>query len=168
LPAGLAEQPDDPGNTQSATLLRVGCGGEHGERIGAGQIVEGGQCGRVVLPQHRPGRVDGALPGPNHRLVRPSCHLDVFGDRGVAGHRPVMDPVQPDNLGQHMRIPRIGLRPRRDVPFPVAGGLDRVDRPHLVAGRDQRLHPRPAIGFNPDQHLIGLIPIAEVVADQSV
>jgi hypothetical protein len=34
-----------------------------------------------------------------------------FGDLGVAGDPAVMRPIQPDDLGQQMRIRGIGLRP---------------------------------------------------------
>jgi hypothetical protein len=52
------------------------------------------------------------------------------------------------------------------VPLPVAGGLDRVDRPHLIARRDQGLHPRAAVGLDPDQHLVRLVVITQMVRDQ--
>jgi hypothetical protein len=37
--------------------------------------------------------------------------LDVFGDLGVAGDPAVMRPIQPDDLGQQMRVRGIRLRP---------------------------------------------------------
>jgi hypothetical protein len=43
--------------------------------------------------------------------MRPSCDLDVFGDLTVAGDPAVMRPIQPDDLGQQMRIRGIRLRP---------------------------------------------------------
>ena len=76
--------------------------------------------------------------------------------------------VEPDDLSQHVRVARIRLRTRRAVPVAVARGLDRVDRPHLVAGRQQRLHPRPPVGLDPDQHLIRLVVVAEMITDQAV
>ena len=98
----------------------------------------------------------------------PGGDLDVLGDLTVAGDRAVMRPVQPDDLGQQMRIRRIGLRPRRGVPFPVAGHLHRIDRIHHIAGRQQRLHPRPALGLDPDQHLIRLGRRVQMLSDQLV
>jgi hypothetical protein len=37
----------------------------------------------------------------------PDGHLDVLGDLGVPGDRPVMLAIQPDDLGQHVRIRRM-------------------------------------------------------------
>ncbi len=71
----------------------------------------------------------------------------MLGDVAVPSDGPVMVPVQTDNLGQHVRIPRVGLRPRRSMAVPVPRRLERVDRIHRVAGRDQRLHPRATIGL---------------------
>jgi hypothetical protein len=68
----------------------------------------------------------------------------------------VMGPVQPNNLGQQMRIARIRLRPRGGVPLPIARHLQRVDRIDQIAGRQQCLHPRAAVGLDPHQHLIRL------------
>jgi hypothetical protein len=80
--------------------------------------------------------------------------LDVFGDLAVAGDPAVMRPVQSDALGEQMRIRGIRLRPGRGMPFPVSSHLHRVDREHHIAGGQQRLHPRPSLGLNSDQHLI--------------
>jgi hypothetical protein len=38
------------------------------------------------------------------------------------------------------------------VALPVTGHRHRVDREHLVAGRDQRGDPGPAVGLDPDHH----------------
>lgn len=87
------------------------------------------------------------LPGPDHALMRPRDHLDVFGDVAVPGDRPVMRPVQPDQLGQYMRITPVALQPRRAMPFPIPRCLLRVHGVHGVSGGDQRLHPRTAVGL---------------------
>lgn len=92
----------------------------------------------------------------------------MLSDRGITCDRPVVRTVETDDLGQHMRIARIGLRLRGAVPFAVAGSLNRVDRPHLVAGRDQRLHPRTTVGLDPDQHLVRILVVAEMIRDQGV
>jgi hypothetical protein len=42
-----------------------------------------------------------------------------------------------------------------------------VDRVDPVPGRDQRLHPRAALGLDPDDHL-RLVHVAEVLADHGV
>jgi hypothetical protein len=86
--------------------------------------------------------------------MRPSCDLDMFGDLAVASDPAVMRPIQPDDLGQQMRIRGIRLRPGRGMAFPIPGHLQRVDREHHIPRRQQRLHPRPALGLNSDQHLI--------------
>jgi hypothetical protein len=75
--------------------------------------------------------------------MRPSCDLDMFGDLTVAGDPAVMRPIQPDDLGQQMRIRRIRLRPRRGMPFPIPCHLQRVNREHHITCGQQRLHPRP-------------------------
>jgi len=64
----------------------------------------------------------------------------------------MMRAVQPHNLGQHMRISGIRLRPRRGVPLPIPGHRHGIDREHLIAGSDQRLHPLATVGLDPDLH----------------
>jgi hypothetical protein len=54
------------------------------------------------------------------------------------------------------------------VPLAVARDLQRVDRINHAAGRDQRLHPRAAVGLDPDQHLVRLVSLAQVIRDQRV
>ena len=96
----------------------------------------------------------------------PGGDLDVLGDLRVPGDRAVMGPVQPDDLGQQMRIRGVGLRPRRGVPLPIAGHLHRVDRIDHIAGGQQRLHPRPPLGLDPDQHLVRLARRVQMLRDQ--
>ena len=52
--------------------------------------------------------------------------------------------------------------------YPIAGHLQRVDRKHDITGGQQRLHPRPAFGLDPDHHLIGLTGRVEMLSDQLV
>jgi hypothetical protein len=54
------------------------------------------------------------------------------------------------------------------MPFPIPGHLQRVDRKHHIAGRQQRLHPRPTIGFDPHLHLIRLSRRIQMFRDQLV
>jgi hypothetical protein len=54
------------------------------------------------------------------------------------------------------------------MPLPVPGSLQRVHREHPVAGGDQRLYPRAAVGLDPDDHLRVLFAFAQVSADQRV
>ena len=65
--------------------------------------------------------------------------------------------VQPDDLRQDVRVPGVGLRARRGMPLAIPGRLDRVDREHHIARGDQRLHPRPTVRLDPDQHIADLI-----------
>jgi hypothetical protein len=51
------------------------------------------------------------------------------------------------------------------VPFPVAGRLQRVDRVDLIAGGDQRLHPRAAFGLDAHDDRRHLVVITQVFAD---
>lgn len=88
--------------------------------------------------------------------MRPSCNLDMFGDLTVAGDPAVMHPIQPDDLGEQMGIRGVRLRPRHRMAFPIPCHLQRVDREYPIAGRQQRLHPRPSLGLDSDQHLIRL------------
>jgi len=52
--------------------------------------------------------------------------------------------------------------------FSVARRLQRVDRIDGVTGSDQRLDPRPAVGLDPDQHLLRLGTLLQVITDQGV
>ena len=54
------------------------------------------------------------------------------------------------------------------MPLPVARHLPGINRVDGVAGGDQRLHPRPAIGLDADHDLVGLSVVIEMVGDQRV
>jgi hypothetical protein len=54
------------------------------------------------------------------------------------------------------------------VPLAVAGHLQRVDRPHLVAGRQQRPHPRAPVGLDADYDLLRLGVLVLVLGEQLV
>ena len=84
--------------------------------------------------------------------MSPRGQLDRLGLRRVPGGRAVMRPVQPDDLSQQMRIRGVRLRPRRRVPFPVAGHRHRAGREHLIPGRHQRGDPRATLGPGPGLH----------------
>ncbi|GAA2407986.1 hypothetical protein GCM10010404_77530 [Nonomuraea africana] len=60
--------------------------------------------------------------------------------------------VGADHVGQHVRIGRVALGARYAQAFPIPCRLQRIDRQHRVSGRQQRLHPRAAVGFDPHQH----------------
>jgi hypothetical protein len=78
--------------------------------------------------------------------------LDRLGLLRVAGQRTMGGTVDPDDLGQQMRVGGIGLRTRGGVPSPITGHRHRIDREHLIPGRDQGGHPRTAVGLDPDLH----------------
>ncbi len=100
--------------------------------------------------------------------MRPRRQPDLLGQHTVTGRRAVVRPVQPHDLGQHMRITGVRLRPRHRVAFSVPGRLQRVDRIDGVAGRDQRLDPWAAVGLDSDQHLVRLGALGQMVTDQAV
>jgi hypothetical protein len=94
--------------------------------------------------------------------------LHRLGEFRVAGDWPVMRPVGADQLGEDVRVARVALRSAGAVPLAVAGDLQRVDRVDGVAGGDQGLHPRAAVGLDPDHDVSGLGVLAEMVGDQRV
>ena len=98
----------------------------------------------------------------------PGRDLDMLGELGVPSDRAVMRPVHPDDLSQQMSIRGIRLRPRRRMPLPIARHLHRVDRIDGVTGGQQRLHPRPPLGLDPNLHLIRLARRVKMFRDQLV
>ena len=72
--------------------------------------------------------------------------------RGVPGNRAVVCPIQTHTLGQQMRVTGVALGPRGGVALPVPCRRQRVDREHLVTCRDQRRHPRAAVGLDANLH----------------
>jgi hypothetical protein len=79
-----------------------------------------------------------------------------------------MGPVQADQFGQGVCVARVALGAGRAVPLAVAGHLQRIDRVDGVTGGDQRLHPGPTVGLDPDQHLGRFGVLGEVVSDQGM
>ena len=51
--------------------------------------------------------------------------------------------------------------------FAIPRRGQRVDREHLIAGREQGLHPGAAIGLYPDHDVVRFV-VAEVIGDQRV
>ena len=137
--------------------VRVGRGREQLEGVRRVQISEGLHRCRKELPQHPTQAQHVPGPVPDQALVAAGHQLDRLTQLGVPGDRAVMRPVQAHDLGQHMRIAGIRFRTGRRVPLPVTGHRHRVDREHLVPGRDQRLHPLPAVGLDPNLHSPGRI-----------
>jgi hypothetical protein len=85
--------------------------------------------------------------------MRPGHDLDRLGDVGVRGDRPQLVAAGAHHVGQGVRVGLVALGSGHRYQLPVPGGLFRVDPVNLVAGRDQRPHPRPAIGLDTHQHL---------------
>jgi len=85
--------------------------------------------------------------------MRPRQELHGVRKIAVPGDGPMVVTVQANDLGEHMRIAGVALRPRGGVPLSVAGGRQRVDREHLVASCAQGGHPRAAVGLNADNDL---------------
>jgi hypothetical protein len=54
------------------------------------------------------------------------------------------------------------------MPFPIPRHLQRVDRKHHIACRQQRLHPGPTVGLNSNQHLIQFTRRIQMLRDQLV
>ena len=98
-------------------------------------------------------RVDVPLPAPDQALVRPGQHLDRLGQRAVAGDLAVVVPVGADQVGQHLGIPAVGLRPRAAVPAAVAADGLWVDRIDLATGGQQRSDQQAPVGLNADRDL---------------
>jgi hypothetical protein len=82
--------------------------------------------------------------------------LDALGESSVTGDFAVVVAVSAYQLGEHLRVTRIGLRTRQGVPIPIPRRCFRVDRIHDVAGVDKGLHPQAPIRLDPDDHLAGI------------
>jgi hypothetical protein len=80
--------------------------------------------------------------------------LDGLGGFTVTGHRPQLSPVDADHVSQGMSVTFVALGPRGAIPFLEPAGLQRIDRIDLIASRDQRLHPRAAVGLDSDHNLV--------------
>jgi len=158
-PAGTFERRADLRPAQPGTLGRGRAAAQYRQRVSIGQIAEGDQGRRVVLPQRRAQRVGVPGAGPDQVLVTASQHLDCLRGRAVPGQRAVVVPVGADQIGQQLGVPGIGLRPGQVVPVPVAGHHQRIDRIHPIARRGQRVHPQAAIGLDPDHHLVRLLDV---------
>ena len=86
----------------------------------------------------------------------------------VARHRAQLVGIGAHHVGQHVRVAAVALGAGHAVPLPVPRRLQRVHREHHVPGRDQRGHPRAAVGLDPDDHLRIIRVLAQVLPDQLV
>ena len=151
-PTGTFQSRDDHGLAEPGSLVGVRCPAQQLQRVGCVQVLKGQQGRGKVLPQRRaqPGHVTAAVP--DQRLVGAGGQLDPLTQVGVLSDRSMMGSVQADHLGQQVRIGSIGLGSRGGVPLAVAGHRERVDREHLIAGRDQGRDPGPTVGLDADLH----------------
>ena len=134
-----------------------GSAAQNGQGITVVQIVERLQRRRVILPQRATQSVGVPGVGPDQVLVCPGQDLDRLDVWAVAGQRAVVVAVGADQVGQQLGVAGIGFRSRDLMAVAIAGDRQRVDREHLIPGRAQRRHPQPAIGFDTDHHLAGLL-----------
>jgi len=74
----------------------------------------------------------------------------------------------PDHVGQDVRVGLVALGARHRHHLPVPGGLLGVHPEHLVAGRDQRPDPGPAVDLDAHQHLRRISVIGQERGDQFV
>ena len=110
-----------------------------------------------------------AGPFPDQGLMGAGHHLDRLSPRAVAGDRSQLVSVGADHVRQHVRIGGVALGARNAQPVPEPGRLQRIDRQHRVPGGDQRRHPRPPVGLDPDHHLRILVrDLTELIADHRV
>lgn len=76
-----------------------------------GQINSGGgecvQGGGEKLPQRRPQPLQVPGPLPDQRLVHPRHEFEPLDRWAVSSHLPVVGPIKPDDLGQHVCIHRV-------------------------------------------------------------
>ena len=100
------------------------------ERVGCVEVLKGQQGRGKVLPQGGAQPCDMTAAVPDQRLVGARGQLDRLTQVGVLSDRSMVRSVQADDLGQQVRIGRIGLSSRGGVPLAVAGHRKRVDRDH--------------------------------------
>ena len=143
----------DLGAGQLLRAGRVGCPGQQLQVVRGVEVVERGHRGREVLQQLSPQPLCHRGPLPDQRLVRAGQHLDRLGRRAVPGRRAQLVRIGAHHIGQHVRVPAVALGPRHAMPAAVPGRLQRVHREHPVPRGDQRRHPRPAAGLDPDLNL---------------
>jgi hypothetical protein len=106
-----------------------------------------------------------ALPGPDQVLVRPGQDLNGARELGVAGDRAMVVSVGADQIGEQLGVAGVRLGPRGGVAVAVAADRQRVHCIDPVPGRKQRPDQQPAVGLDPDHHLLELL---GVLADQFV
>ena len=139
-----------------AAAAGIGARVQQLQRVGGGQIVEGLQRGREVLPQRRaqPQQRAACVPRSSVWCARATTLTPSASALSPATGRSWWASVRTMSAST-CASPASLLAPEVRVPLAVPGHLQRVDREHPVAGRDQRRDPRATVGLDPDQHLPG-------------
>jgi hypothetical protein len=89
--------------------------------------------------------------------VGPGQDLHCLCQLGVSGHLAVVVPVRPDEVGQDLGVPRVGLGSRGGVAVPVPGGREWVHRVDPVTSRHQCPHQQAPVGLDAHQDLAGVL-----------
>jgi hypothetical protein len=101
---------------------------------------------------------------PHRVLLGAGQHGDGLGQLGVRRQGPVRGQVGAQDVGQHERIPGVGLLAGHGVAVAVARDRHRVDRVHRSPGGPQAGHQQPAAGL--DRHRNRLLAGVAGVAQQ--
>jgi hypothetical protein len=86
-------------------------------------------------------------------------HLDRLGERAVTGDRAVVVAVGPDQIGQHLGIPPVGLGPGGAMAAAVATHRVRVNRIDLIASGHQGPDQQASVGLDPDRDLCWVLSV---------
>lgn len=148
------ERAADPRPSEPPSPLRRRRHPQDAARLLGGKVaLQRGQRTRVELPQRAPELVHLPLARPHERLVRPREHLDRLGEIGVACHLPVVVTVRADQIGEHLRIARIGLGAGGGVTVAVPGDRERVDGVDAVTRLEEGSDEQPAVDLDADHDL---------------
>jgi len=153
LAAGATQRGGDLGLRKAPTEHGRRGDGQHGEGVSGAEFIEGRQGRRVELPQRRTKLVQLPLAAPDQALVSSGQHFHHLGEVAVPSDGPVVMAISPGEFGQDPGVTRVGLRSRRGVALPIAGGRHRVDRQHGVSRRHHRSDEQAPIGFGGNHHL---------------
>ena len=147
-------------------LRRVRRPAQQFQRIGRVQVLKSRQRGGKVLPQLVAQPLDLPGPLPDQRLTGTRHHLDRPRARAVARHRAQLMGIGAHHVSQHVRVTAVALGAGDAVTFPVPRGLQRIHPVDHIPGRDQRGHPRAAVGLSSDHHLRIIGALAQLLPDQ--
>ncbi len=167
--ASALERGVDLRKRQPGGLRRDRGFGQQLQGVGGVEVLERDQRGREVVPQGvaQPLGVPGAFP--DQGFVGAGHDLDRLGLGGVARDGAQLVGVGADHVGRHVCVTGVAFGPGDPQPAPEFRCLQRIDRHHRVAGRDQRRDPGAPVGLDPDHHLHVLVGfLADLVADHRV